>query len=311
MTPQLNVKPSKKKAGLSEGAVTGLNLGDLGSAEVLTIATINVDPEYQRDLRHSLVNRIGRQYDIVKAGAILCNERTEEDGGGLWCVDGQHRMAGAVQAGEKEIFAHVTHGLSVEQEAELRLARNDRMPDSVYEKFRTRLVMGDPKAERMLEIVEKHGTTINTAPQGSSGINAVAAVEALYDAGDGVGEWLDRVLSVLTEAYGENRGPEVLSSNLMKATAWFIAQHFAFGEASHADLIERLNMFGPDDIKRKAIAHKAAMGGSDWVNYYRALVELYNFRRTDAKKLKWKTVGSISQLGTYGKANRGERAQGN
>ena len=105
-----------------------IDLGDWGSAEVLQIADIQIDPDYQRDLRHDLIDKIAREYDVVKAGPILVSKRAD---GSLWNVDGQHRMIGAERAGETEVFANVVHGLTQEQEAALRLARNDRraLPD--------------------------------------------------------------------------------------------------------------------------------------------------------------------------------------
>jgi hypothetical protein len=75
MTPQLNVKTGRNKKGLSDTAITGIGLDALGSAEVLPITLINIDPDYQRDIRHELVNKIGREYDIVKAGPILVSAR--------------------------------------------------------------------------------------------------------------------------------------------------------------------------------------------------------------------------------------------
>src|SRR5262245_47300261 len=98
----------QKRIQVSKDAIKGIELNGLGSAEVLPIAEIIVDPDYQRALRHDLVNKIGREYDIVKAGPILVSRR----GGKYYCVDGQHRLAGALQAGETEIFAHVVHGLT-------------------------------------------------------------------------------------------------------------------------------------------------------------------------------------------------------
>jgi hypothetical protein len=290
MTPQ---------EGLTADAVKGLALGDLGSAEVLDIERIQIDPDYQRDVRHDLVNQIGRNFDIVKAGPILVSERQD---GSLWCVDGQHRMLGALQAGETEIFAHVVHGLSQAKEAELRLARNERRSDSIYEKFRSRLVMGDEKAHAVVEVIKQQGGVLNyNGANSHTGINAIQCVEQLYNA-DGNGVWLARTLRMIREAFTtENSSvnvlnPENCSASMMKATCWFIAQHIDSKEASWGEFASKLGTFGVDDIRRKAVSHKAANGGAMWVNYYRALVEIWNMRRTEARKIRWKTVGSFSSL---------------
>jgi hypothetical protein len=269
-----------------------LNMEDGGSAEVLKISDLKVDVEYQRDLRHDLVEQIAREYDIVKAGPILVSRRRN---GTLWVVDGQHRMAGALQAGEEEIFAHVVEGLTVKTEAALRLARNDRRSDSTFEKFRTRLVMGDKKAEKMVEIAFQANTQINSAPNLHQGINAISSAEQLYDV-DGTGVWFARVLKVINDAWGEVNA-QTASAAMMKSIAWFIDRHLAEGEAKYPEFIARLEKAGAEDIRRKAVNQKAAMGGAMWLNHYRAMVEIWNFGRQEKSKLQWKTVGSMTTLG--------------
>jgi hypothetical protein len=287
---------------VTSGAKMGIDLGGYGSAEVLSIDALNIDPDYQRDLRHDLINKIAREYDIVKAGPILVSERED---GSLWVVDGQHRMLGAKQAGETEVFANVVHGLTQEQEAELRLARNDRKPDSLQEKFRTRLVMGDAKAHAIVELVRQHDTDVNLIPSTHHGINGIATLEQLWDI-DGKGTWLGRVLRTLHDSFGaEEMNPETCSVSMMKAVAWFLAQHVDSGESAYGEFVERLGALGPEDVRRKAVSHKAAQGGAMWLNYYRAIVELWNFRRQAKNQLRWKTIGSFAQLGTDSSGARG------
>jgi hypothetical protein len=281
-------------------ALVSLDLNNAGSAEVLPIAEIKVDEAYQRDLRYDLVNRIGANYDIVKAGPILVNERTD---GTLWCVDGQHRMAGAEQAGETEIFAHVVHGLTKEEEAELRLARNDRRSDSAFEKFRTRLVMGEEKAHAIVEVARQHGTRINLTPDLHHGINSIAGAETLYDAGLGGGVWLGRVLAFADETWREEGddqplGGRAVGVNMMKALAWFFDRHgVGQGGLSRTELMNRLRQAGVDEIDRQARNHKAINGGSMWLNYYRALVGIWNKGRQEQNKIEAKTLGSVANLG--------------
>lgn len=279
--------------GLSKVARTGISLEDMGSAEVLPIDQIQVDAEYQRTLRHDLVEKIRREWDIVKAGPILVSQRTD---GSLWCVDGQHRMVGAQGAGEQEIFAHVVHGLTKEEEAALRLARNDRRSDNTFEKFKTRLVMGDPIAHRMVELAHQFHTQINMEANAYQGINCIAAVEQLYNID--YGSTLTKVFKILSDAYGEdNLKGRVVSVAMLKSTAWFNDRHIERHEVPRAEFVERLGTVGTDDIDRRARSHKAALGGSLWLNYYRALVEVWNFRRSDKNKLDWKVQGSITTLG--------------
>lgn len=282
----------------TSASTRGYGFGGFGSAEVIPIERIQIDPDYQRDLRHDLINKIAAEYDIVKAGPILISER---DDGTLMCVDGQHRMLGAAQAGETEVFANVVHGLSQEQEAALRLARNDRRPDTIYEKFRTRLVMGDAKAHRIVEIVRQNNTVVNLTPSMSSGVNGISTLEVIYDV-DGTGAWLGRVLRVIGAAFGEdNMNPDTCSASMLKSVCWFLAQHVDSHEVPEAEFIERLGTLDAADIRRKAVSHKAANGGSMWINFYRGMVEVWNYRRQEKNMIRWKTVGSLQSLGYSGK----------
>lgn len=286
---------------LSSAAVTGIDLGGFGSAEVLRLDALTIDPDYQRDVRHDLVNKIGREYDIVKAGPILVSERAD---GSLRVVDGQHRMLGAIQAGEEEIFANVIRGLSQRKEAELRLARNDRRSDTIYEKFRTRLVMGDEKAHAIVEVCRQQGARINLTPNTSSGINGIASLELLYDI-DGTGVTLGRTLRCVGEAFADEDGKprftgDTASTSMMKAVTWFLAQHVDAGEVPWTPFVERLGAAGHADLKRKSVSHRAINGGAAWLNHYRGMVELWNFGRREDNKLRAKTIGSITQLGDRG-----------
>lgn len=292
-------------AGLSEVAIEGMTLPEqAGSAEVLPIDSIQVDAEYQRSLRQDLVEKIRKEWDIVKAGPILVSQRAD---GSLWCVDGQHRMVGAKGAGETEIFAHVVHGLDREQEAALRLARNDRRSDNTFEKFRTRLVMGDPVAHRLVEIAHQFKTQINLEASMYVGINAIAAVEQLYLID--YGTTLIKVFKTLSDAYGEDqlKGRNV-GVAMLKGVAWFLDRHVERREVPYKEFVERLGAVGVEDIDRKARAQKAALGGSLWLNYYRSMVELWNFRRSDKNKIEWTVTGGMASMGE-GAASRSSRTE--
>jgi hypothetical protein len=293
--------------GITSQAIKGMDLNAAGSAEVLRIADINIDPVYQRSLRHDLVEKIRKEWDIVKAGPILVSQRAD---GTLWCVDGQHRMIGAQLAGETEIFAHVVHGLTQEQEAGLRLARNDRRSDNMFEKFRTRLVMGDPKAHAIVGICHQFNLVVNETASAYTGVNAIAALEILYDVDNGA--TLIKVLKALVDTYGQEAlFGRTVGSAMLKATAWFLDRHVANHEVKYAEFIARLKSTDADDIDRKARTSKAALGGALWINYYRAMVEIWNFRRSDNHKISWKTQGGLATLGDYGTSVRTSRAREN
>lgn len=275
---------------------TAVDFGEWGSAEALSIEGLNIDPSYQRTLRHDLVRNIAEHFSKEKAGPILVNRRSD---GTLWVVDGQHRMTGADQAGEKTILANVVAGLSEQQEAELRLARNDRRSDTIYEKFRTRLVMGDETAHRLVEIAHQFDTQINLEANMNKGINSIAATEQLYRLDYGAS--LMKVLKALQDMFLEDGGGlhgRNVTFAMIKSTYWFLDRHVVSKEANYNEWIERVARVGVHDLDRKARGYKAAMGGSLWLNYYRAMVEVYNFNRQEKNKLEWKTTGSAGVLGS-------------
>lgn len=257
---------------------------DAGKIEVLTIDELNVDGTYQRELDPGLVNRIAQHWDMAAAGPIVVSRRHD---GSMWIVNGQHRAAGAKQAGETEILAQVVHGLDRAGEALLRLKGNTRRGDTAMERFRAQVASENPESLAIVELCERFETRINYRPNEHKGINSVSAVEDLFRRDDGV--LLTRVLEVIQDAWGEVGGKNV-SVHSLKGIAWFLERHSA--EANRERLVDRMRSAGRDEIERKARSHKAAQGGAMWVNTYRALVEEYNHRLPDSKRLLWRLSGA-------------------
>lgn len=257
-----------------------------GTIAVLALADLKVDPVYQRDLTAQFVERLAENWDIVTAGTIVVSRRP---GGDLYIVDGQHRAAAAVRAGETHILAQVVNEPSAEEEARLRLKGNVKRTDRVFEVFRARLAANDETALAIERILAGVGTHVNMVPTLGEGINAITAVEKLYNLDEGV--TLIRVLSILKKLFGEIR-PEIASSDLLKGLTWFLGQH---EDKIDSERFERmLKLTGPSALARSARAHKASLGGTLWINTYRALVTMYNEGLSDASKLEWRTKGSTS-----------------
>jgi hypothetical protein len=261
-----------------------VDTGAAGRIEIVELKQLRIDPLYQRDLIADFVEQMADNWDIVTAGTIVVSKRPNGD---LFIVDGQHRAAAAVRAGESHILAQVLDEPSAEEEARLRLKGNFKKTDRIYEVFRARIAAGDPKAKKIKSILKNLDTQINYSPTAESGINAVAAIEKLYDLDDGV--TLIRILSLLKDLFGPI-SPEYASSNTLKALAWFTARHEL--EIDQERFNRLLKAMGPSALGRSGRAHKASMGGSLWMNTYRALVTMYNEGLTDANKLEWRTKGA-------------------
>ena len=274
-------RPTRKTRLRDFGTV---HTGAAGEIEIVELAKLRIDPLYQRDLIADFVEAMADNWDIVTAGTIVVSRRPNGD---LYIVDGQHRSAAAVRAGETHILAQVLSEPSAEEEARLRLKGNFKRTDRIYEVFRARIAAGDPKARKIKRILKDLDTQINYSPTGESGINAVAAVEKLFDLDDGV--TLIKILALQKELFGPI-SPEYASSNTLKALAWFLARHE--NEIDDERFKRLYKAMGPAALNRSGRAHKASMGGSLWMNTYRALVTMYNEGLTDASKLEWRTKGS-------------------
>lgn len=273
----------------SRFAEVSVDAGEAGTIQEVALADLKVDPVYQRDLTASFVERLAGNYDVVTAGTIVVSRRPDGD---LYIVDGQHRAAAAVRAGETHILAQVVNEPSAEEEARLRLKGNVKRTDRIFEVFRARLASGDETALAIQRILAEFDTQINLTPTLGSGINAVSAVEKLYKLDNGVS--LITVLTMMKKLFGEIR-PEIASSDLLKGLTWFLGRHD--GDFDMERFERLLKLTGPAALGRSARAHKASLGGALWVNSYRALVTMYNEGLSDASKLEWKTKGSTSWKG--------------
>lgn len=271
----------KEHAPLSEGGA--------GEIAVVRIDELHVDHLYQRDLIADRVEGIARAYDIVVAGTIVVSRRAN---GELWIVDGQHRTAAAKLAGEEEMLAQIIDGMTAEQEALKRIQGNYKAPDRAYEIFRARVFAGDVVANGLQALLAEFDSKINYVPDSQQGANAVAAYEGIYRVDDG--KTLRATLSVIQQAFGTAYGPNA-SGTMVKGVAWFIARHG--GEADFARLTDRMRTEGLGSITRKSASQKVVMGGSQWINHYRSLVEIYNERLADANKLEWRTTRSSAWEG--------------
>jgi ParB-like chromosome segregation protein Spo0J len=251
--------------------------------EVVRIDDLRVDHRYQRELNQALVERIldgrGGGYDLVAADVITVAKRPN---GELFIVNGQHRAAAAKIAGEAEMLAFVYDGLSIEQEADLRLKSNTRRSDTSLERFWGMVAAGDQEAIGLRDLIETAGGKINRTPNSHTGINAIAALESMYADDQELLTW---TLQAITEAYGSLDGENVMVPQL-RGLYWFLKVHE--GEYNWRTLIERAKQHGPEDLMRKSRAHRAVSGGADWLNVYRALLEVYNHRRMEHTRLQQK-----------------------
>lgn len=279
---------------------------------IVAIAELNVDHGYQRQLSQKLVEEILADYDPVAADEVTVSvrkapskrtiaEQNLKGDGTLWCVNGQHVAAATAlyersQGNEELILAMFHYGLTPQDEADLRLKKNHRRPDTALEKFYGEIGTGPKhpagkRAAAIVALLETFDTYVNRVPNKHSGMNCVAVLQRLYAADEtraasGLAPVLHRTLKFLQEAHGEIKGDAALGA-VVEGTYWFQAQHD--GEFKWRDFVLRARRSGVEGLLRRAATHKASAGGSAWINYYRAMVEEYNRGRRESGRLVLQT----------------------
>lgn len=263
--------------------------------EVL-LAEIKIDRSYQRDPSQTLVDEIAANWDEVASELVLISDRGErpegdEVEGGYWLVNGQHRSLAARKRSHKKIWARIVDLSDVDDpaaiEASLRLKLNVKLGDRPLERFKAQLRAGDPDSLEIEKILENLGTEVNENTNMEYGINSISTVEAIY-AADG-GSLLRETLELIRDAFGGLTGKKVSAANL-KGIAWFVEKHGA--EVDRTRLVKQLQDISIEALHRRALTMQSTMGGSLWMNYYRASVEIYNEKLREKSKLEWKMRGA-------------------
>lgn len=249
--------------------------------DVLPIAVLHVDTSYQRELRERIVKDILAQgYDLNAADGIIVSERPPLSGmtdPRYYIVDGQHRVKAAERSGETEVIVRIVRFKGGEakirqQEAELRGKRGYRKADTPIERFKHRLAAGNDESMAIDKLVESFSAHIALNPntRGKDGIQAISTLEKLYRKNT-----LETVLDLIRRGWDTFDG-RAGESAALEALNWFVTKHQ--GKFNKDHLVRRLAANSPDAIHARGHAIKAAMGGSLWKNYYRAIVEAYNHR---------------------------------
>jgi hypothetical protein len=260
----------------------GIYAGTGGEIMLVNVGDLKVDHSYQRDLKAPMLEKMqDRQFDDATAGIISVSRRAS---GELYIVDGQHRSALARLEDRKTILAQVFEGLTPQQEADLRDRMHLRRADTVYEIFKARIFAGDPIARGMQKVAKEFDTQLNFIPDGKRGINTISTVEAIYKADDG--KSLRETFRLIKEAWGNVEGPNATAA-VIKGVYWFRQRHTE--ETEYERTVQRLKTEGVQSLMRMARSHQGAMGGSLWLNTYRAIVETYNYGLREGNKLEWRT----------------------
>lgn len=221
---------------------------NLHGARLLPVDRLKTDTTYQRPLSERKVKNLTKSFDCNKAGAILVSHRN-----GVYSImDGQHRVAAARRCGVTHLPCVVYEGLSVREEAELRLAFGIRKPDTGADVFLLRLAMGDPVAHRIKRTIEDAGLTLQLSTThgdktGPRIIRAIGIMERIYTNYANGEALLSRTLGISMQAWPQDYVGR--SGRVLDGVAAFLSK---YPEVTDEALILKLQYITPASLLARA-----------------------------------------------------------
>lgn len=235
---------------------------------------LTVDPEVQRGVTESRVNKIVERFSEGSLGILKVSERQP----GVYAVlDGQTRLAAIRRlAGDEAtvypLMCQVYLNLHRKEEARLFLESNDRTAVSSLDKFRLSLVAEEPWAQDINGLAEKHGYTISLSHGPRGRFTAVRVAERIYRMNGGR-EALDRALGTIASTWGQT--PLAASAEAVAGLGLLYQRHP--DKVHHVGLTKKLAEAGSPSRFVGAVSDmRAATGVTKSEAAYRYVVRVHD-----------------------------------
>ncbi len=255
----------------------------------LQVSELMVDPNVQRTCDYGRAQKIADELDMDALGIITVSRRPN---GFNHIVDGQHRVEGVrlARGDEQRVPCRIHFGLTREEEARLfRLLNNTARPTAI-DKFRIRVVEGEPVAVAISEVLGVHGWKVEGSPVEGSFASVVAIERVWRREPDAV----ERTIATITNAWGRttkgSNGGIVEGIGLVYARFGDAVDDFAladklsrFGGKSARDIADRpARLIGAARGIAETYGWPVSKGVADLV------VETYNKGRTTRALPAWR-----------------------
>jgi hypothetical protein len=243
-----------------------------GTKQWIALGELVPHPLAQRKFDPAHSAQIAAEFDPALLGTIHVAVTKR---GKRWVVDGQHRVAGALQFMDGDASQCVEcNVIEVEDDAEaarLFLGLNNHKGVRTLDKFMVRIVARDPVALGVTTILASFGLKVDRA-RGDGVVQAVDACERLFDRQRGA-LLLERTVRMLNGAWG--RDPDAYSGQLLRGVGILLSKH---GSAvDEEDLIRKLaKRGGPLGVIGRARELRSAMGVSAEQAVYECIRNEYN-----------------------------------
>jgi len=268
----------------------------VGSAELrmVPVIEIRIDPAYQRDDSKDWI-KDHLPFNPHKCGAIILSAR----GGGLYCIDGQHRWLLAKTSGVTHIAALVITGLSKKDEAGAFVDyQQERRALTSWQLFRAELVNDREEAKAVEAAVLRAGFKIRRKREDDRCILTIDSLRRVFRLGGGakdlrLGQLLiEDTLRWIGEVWLGEDG--ALSAGSIYGLALFLNSSQNRPEWNETFLRKAMNLNGPSKMvrhaQRIAVDRKSvSMSASDFAE---AVLEQYNKIAPQDKRISGLVIGS-------------------
>ncbi|GAA2871804.1 hypothetical protein GGQ99_000981 [Aminobacter niigataensis] len=247
---------------------------DIGQKPVLEwvdVGLIDVDGNYQREIKPHLVDKILRGFSWSKFGAIVLSR---QEGGRFAVVEGQHRWkAACMHPSVTDVPAVIVTHDGTKSEAESFLAINrDRMAVTSVEQYWAGLTAGDDTAIAISNVLQASGCDVVPAqghyrPNLTNSISAIDRCLKRYGAGA-----TRRALMVIRAAWPDDA--KALRGTLITALARIIRSNEK--TIAESELVAAIRPQSIAKLTAHAEAFRKLSGGSAETALSKAITELYN-----------------------------------
>lgn len=253
--------------------------------EVISVKTADlfVDHQYQRMISPGRVKYLVNNWNWRRYFPIIVGHRRDR----YAVIDGQQRFNAAVELGIEKLPAILVVSQSLEDEAELFLGANTAKPVGAGDRFRARLVIKDPKALQILELVRAEGFDLSCARDETHSrdpfwIDAVYAIERIIDVApnDRGWEYLRRTLAAIRDAWGDRAHADLTSAAMLSGMYQALRHMDRFDIPQHA-FVEAIRETDPKEVTEKSYQRYQSMVGNKSIPAAVAsvLVEVFNAKK--------------------------------
>ena len=246
------------------------DLGKLPALDWVDVNLIDVDHNYQREIRQRLVTKILNGFRWDHFGAVVL---APQENGRFHVTDGQHRVKAAkLHPAVERVPALITSGTGMVSEAENFLTINrDRQTVTPIERYWAGLTAGNPECELTAKILAAAGCDI-VPEAGAPAINHTSAVSALQRAIRRYGDNAVRdALIAIRETWPGDE--HALRGTLISAVSRI---HRANGHLDKDRLRGCMRLQNFAELTAHAEGFRKLSGGSAETALAKTLTELYN-----------------------------------